>query len=78
MKWFSMDIPVGWGAAVARSVIVAIVTFAVLQIKEFIDAGAFDTPATGTDALLIAVVFLAVNAICMFLAPRRAQQRLAR
>jgi hypothetical protein len=75
MKWFSMDVPVGWGAAVARSVIVAVIAFVVLQLKEFVDAGSFDTPATGTDALLIAAALLAVNAIFMLMAPRRDQQQ---
>ena len=53
MKWFSADAPTGWTGVTVRAVNVAIVAFVVLQAKELYDAGAFDTPATSVDALLI-------------------------
>lgn len=53
MKWFSADAPTGWTGVTVRAVNVAIVAFVVLQAKEFYDAGAFDTPATSVDAVLI-------------------------
>ena len=53
MKWFSADAPTGWTGVTVRAVNVAIVAFVVLQAKELYDAGAFDTPATSVDAVLI-------------------------
>lgn len=58
-----IDVPASWGAVVSRAVTVAIVAFVVLQLKEFVDAGMFDTPGTGADALLVGVGVLVVNAI---------------
>jgi hypothetical protein len=65
-KWFSTDIPAGWGASFARSVIVAVVAFVVMQAKEWVDAGAFDVAGTGVDALLIAAGVFIVNAGLMW------------
>lgn len=55
MKWFSADAPAGWMSVTVRAVNVAVVAFVVLQLKEWYDAGAFDTPATSVDAVLIGV-----------------------
>lgn len=66
MKWFRMDIPVGWGQIFVRSVVVAVVAFIVMQAKEWFDAGQFDTLGTGADALLIAGGVFIVNAILMW------------
>jgi hypothetical protein len=53
MKWFSADAPSGWMGVTVRAVNVAVVSFVVLQAKEMYDAGAFDTPATAVDGVLI-------------------------
>ncbi len=55
--------PTGWGSLFMRAAQIAIVGFVVLQAKEYIDAGMFDTPATAVDALLIAAGVLVVDAI---------------
>jgi hypothetical protein len=68
-KWFSQDIPAGWGELLVRSVKVFVVAFLILQLKEFIDAGSFDTPATAIDSALIAAGTLVLNAILMRLRP---------
>ena len=65
-KWFGMDIPAGWAASFARSVMIAVVAFVVLQAKEWFDAGAFDFPATSVDALLIAGGVFVLNAVLMW------------
>jgi hypothetical protein len=65
MKWFSMDAPTGWADLIVRAVKVALVAFVVLQLKELVDAGTLDTPATAIDAVLIAVGTFALNAIFM-------------
>ena len=65
-KWFSMDIPAGWGVLLVRSLKVAVAAFVVLQLKEWFDAGAFDTPAALFDALLITGGTLVLNAIFMW------------
>lgn len=62
MKWSGIDVPAGWGDVVVRSVMAALVAFVVLQLKERIDAGMFDTPATATDATLIAGGTFILNA----------------
>jgi hypothetical protein len=71
MKWFRMDIPTGWGQIVVRTVVVAVVAFIVMQAKEYLDAGQFDTLGTAADALLIAGGVLIVYAILMLAIPGR-------
>jgi hypothetical protein len=57
------DVPNGWGDLLFRAVTTAVVAFVVLQAKEYVDAGMFDTPATAVDAGLIAAGILVLNAI---------------
>ena len=64
--WLRMDVPAGWVDVLMRSVMVAVVAFVVLQVKEWFDAGTFDTPATAVDAALIAIGFFVLNAIVMW------------
>jgi hypothetical protein len=65
MKWLTIDAPTGWADLLVRALKVALVAFVVLQLKELIDAGTFDTPATAIDATLIAIGTLVLNAIFM-------------
>lgn len=65
-----IDVPASWGAVVSRAVTVVIVAFVMLQLKEFMDAGMFDTPGTGADALLIGVGLLVANAILKLAWPK--------
>ena len=62
-NWFSIDAPAGWADVFIRTLKAAVVAFVVLQLKEWFDVGAFDTPATALDAALIAAVTFALNAI---------------
>jgi hypothetical protein len=55
--------PSGWGTLLMRALKIAVVGFVVLQAKEYVDAGMFDTPATAVDAVLIAAGVLIVDAI---------------
>lgn len=64
-SWFSSDVPAGWNELFIRSVNVAVVAFAILQMKELFDAGTFDTLGTLTDAGLIAGGIFLLNAILM-------------
>jgi hypothetical protein len=66
MNWLSLDVPAGWNEAFVRSVKVLVVSFVVLQAKEWFDAGAFDTPATALDAVLIAAALFVLNGITKF------------
>ena len=52
-----------WREVLAPAATVAVVAFVVLQIKEYVDAGRFDTPGTMTDALLVAVGMLVLKAV---------------
>jgi hypothetical protein len=65
-KWFSIDVPAGWTVVFLRGMITALVAFVVLQLKEWFDAGTFDTPATAVDAALIAGATFVLNAILMW------------
>jgi len=40
-----------------------VVAFVVLQLKEYFDAGRFDTPATAVDATLVAVGVFLLSAV---------------
>jgi hypothetical protein len=69
MKWLSLDIPSGWPELLVRSVKVAVVAFVVLQVKEWFDAGMFDTPATAVDSVLVAGGTFVLNAIHKLMKP---------
>jgi hypothetical protein len=70
MKEFLMDSPTGWVDLLIRVAKIAVVGFIVLQMKEWFDAGAFDTQATLTDALFVAGGVLVLYVIQMVLSPR--------
>ncbi len=61
-NWISRDIPDGWMDMLYRSILVALVGFIVLQLKEYVDAGAFDTAAVAVDSVLVAAGYFFVNA----------------
>lgn len=65
--WYSLDAPAGWTAVLIRAITAAVVVFVTLQLKEFLDVGLFDTPATAIDAGLIAGATFVVNAILMWM-----------
>lgn len=65
-QWINIDAPAGWADVFIRTIKAAVVAFVILQLKEWFDAGAFDTPATAIDAGLIAGATLALNAILMW------------
>jgi len=62
-SWFSIAVPAGWADVFVRAVKAAVVSFTVLQMKEWFDAGRFDTPGTAADAAMIAGGTLVLNAI---------------
>jgi hypothetical protein len=66
-SWFRLIFPVSWEDVLIRTVKVALVAFIALQLKEWFDAGVFDTPATVTDAALVAGGTLVLNAILMWM-----------
>lgn len=57
------DVPSEWPERFGRAAKVAVVAFVVLQVKELIDAGRFDTLGTGIDAGLIAAATLLLDAV---------------
>ncbi len=69
MNWFSMAVPSGWADILVRAVKAAVVAFVVLQMKEWFDAGRFDTPGTAADALMIAGGTIVLNAILRLAKP---------
>jgi hypothetical protein len=62
-SWFSLAVPSGWADVFVRAIKAAIVAFIVLQMKEWFDAGRFDTPGTAADAAMIAGGAIVLNAI---------------
>jgi hypothetical protein len=62
-SWFSLALPSGWADILVRAIKGALVAFVVLQMKEWFDAGRFDTPGTAADAAMIAGGILVLNAI---------------
>lgn len=62
-SWLGLDTPAEWTPLFLRAGKIAVVGFVVLQAKEWFDAGAFDTPATAVDAVLIAGGTLLLEAI---------------
>jgi hypothetical protein len=63
--WYSIDAPTGWTPVLIRAISAGVIAFVTLQLKEFIDAGSFDTPATLIDGGLIAGATFVVSAILM-------------
>jgi hypothetical protein len=63
--WYSIDAPAGWTPVLVRAITAGVIAFVTLQMKEFIDAGSFDTPATLIDGGLIAGATFVVSAILM-------------
>jgi len=68
-KWLSIAVPTGWADVLVRTVEVAVASFVVLQLKEWLDAGVFDTPGTAADAALAAGGIFVLNAILMRVKP---------
>jgi len=66
VTWFRSDIPAGWGELWIGTAKAAVVAFVVLQMKEWFDAGAFDTTGAAADAALIAGGIFALNGILMW------------
>jgi dolichyl-phosphate-mannose--protein O-mannosyl transferase len=62
-------VPTRWADLALGSVKVALVAFVVLQLKEYYDAGMFDTVAVTVDAVLIAAGTFALNAILKMVKP---------
>jgi len=67
--WYQIDAPSGWTPVLIRAILAAVIAFVTLQMKEFIDAGSFDTPATAIDGGLIAGATFVINAILMMTKP---------
>jgi len=63
MKMLTQDAPATWGAVIVRALTVVVIVFVVLQVKELNDAGRFDTPGTGADALLSGVGMFLFSAV---------------
>ena len=60
---FSIAVPSGWADIFVRAIKAAVVAFTVLQMKEWFDAGQFDTVGTAADAAMIAGGTILLNAI---------------
>ena len=68
-KWLGVGVPAGWADVFVRTVEMAVVAFVVLQLKEWVDARAFDTPAVIVDAAYVGGGAFALNAILLWAKP---------
>ena len=66
-KWFGLAFPEGWADVVIRAVKVFIISMLVFHLKEYIDAGVFDTPDITIDSLWLAGGAVVLNAVLLFL-----------
>lgn len=62
-QWLDVDAPVGWNAVFVRTAIGALVGFITLQVKEWSETHAFDTPDAFLGAAWFAVTTFAVGAL---------------
>jgi hypothetical protein len=70
-NWLSLALPAGWEDVIVRTVKVAVVAFVVMHVKEWFDAGRFDTPDIVLDSAWMAGGSLVLNAILMWVKPHR-------
>ena len=68
-KWFNIAAPSGWDDVVVRTVKVAVVAFVMFHLKEWFDAGTFDTPDIAIDSAWIAGGTFVLNAILLWVKP---------
>lgn len=69
-KWLSIAVPAGWADVIVRTVKVAAVAFVIFHLKEWIDAGKFDTPDIAIDSAWLACGTFVLNAILLMASPR--------
>jgi len=74
-NWFSIAVPAGWADVFVRSLKVAVVAFLVFHLKEWLDAGKFDTLDIVIDSLWLAGGALLLNAILVLTSHRGSQRQ---
>lgn len=72
--WLRLGVPAGWADVLVRTAKAAVVAFVALQLKEWLDAGALDTPACAIDSAFVAGGTLALNAILLWASPPRGRR----
>lgn len=65
VKSSQLLLPVNWTDVIVRAVVIFVISFLVFHIKEFIDAGRFDTLDITIDSLWVAGGAVIVYAILM-------------
>jgi hypothetical protein len=65
----------GWDDVAVRTLQVALVAFAALMLKEWLETQEWDAPACAVDATWVAGGFFLVNALFTFVSPRVPAQR---
>ncbi len=61
--WLGISLPRSWAGVVASSLLTAVVAFASLLIKEFLDSGEWDVPACLVDGACVGAGMLLVNVV---------------
>ncbi len=65
-KWFKLMSPTGWEDVIVRAVKVLVVAFVMFHLKEWLDAGRFDTPDILIDSVWVAGGTLVLNTILLW------------
>ena len=64
-SWLAITVPAGWDDVIIRTVKAFLIAFVIYHVKEYIDAGRFDTAELAIDALWLAGGALILEAILL-------------
>ena len=65
IKKQQLALPVNWTDVIIRAVVIFIISFLTFHLKEFVDAGRFDTLDITIDSLWVAGGSIIVNAVLL-------------
>lgn len=65
-NWLHMAAPAGWGDVLVRALKVAVVAFVIFHLKEWMDAGRFDTLDILIDSAWVAAGAFVLDAVLMW------------
>lgn len=66
-KWYNLALPISWIDVIVRMVMVFIISFLTFHVKEYVDAGMFDTLDIIVDSIWLAGGSLIINAVLLII-----------
>jgi len=67
VKWNELALPVNWTDIIIRAVVIFLISFLTFHLKEYIDAGRFDTLDIIIDSLWLAGGSVIVNGVLLMI-----------